>query len=101
QCTDLDGYSLPTRRSSDLVRDRGARGPHRRVEVGLEDALDLLGRRVLQSVPVLLVRRVEDEDVEPAEFGDHVLDEFSALLLVPRSEEHTSELQSREKLVCR
>src|SRR5690606_40726884 len=46
----------------------------------------------------------DDDDVVPAGLGaadDLVAAGGEAELLVPRSEEHTSELQSREKLVCR
>src|SRR5690606_40488125 len=92
--TDLP--SFPTRRSSDLEVDRGAvigiqprpsiLGPAGKLDRGIDglrpgSALAL----VLGSVP----RPVADPE-------DH-----SVLVGPGRSEEHTSELQSRENLVCR
>src|SRR5690606_39355039 len=88
--------SSPTRRSSDLGLDDLAGPEGRRLE---QCAVDLLGPR--------RERRAEHEAREL------VVDEHRAVARVPverdeavrarrlRSEEHTSELQSREKLVCR
>src|SRR5947209_15098508 len=48
---------------------------------------------------------VEPSDLAPGEQGKYTLkvlsDEWSGSRLVTRSEEHTSELQSRQYLVCR
>ena len=63
------------------VRDGGAGRPERRVEVGVEDPLDLVGRGLLEAVAVLLVRGVEHQHVEPAELVDDPLHELLALLL--------------------
>src|SRR5690606_40175859 len=85
-------HSFPTRRSSDLGLDLARRGGrHQLVErhddVGSQQPLDLhrsLGReQMLRSVEMRFER-----------------DAFLAAL-GQRSEEHTSELQSRENLVCR
>src|SRR5690606_40245220 len=87
--------SFPTRRSSDLPSREGS---DRVVATGISVSLDLLEltgllrqrdfrRQALHrgcAVEAMAVRRVLHD-----EFG------------VVRSEEHTSELQSRENLVCR
>src|SRR5690606_41615442 len=76
-------HAVPTRRSSDLPGgERLVRGPDGPVDVRLTRPADLrerlLGRRIDRLVALVPLR----------------LDPF-------RSEEHTSELQSRENLVCR
>src|SRR5690606_41277944 len=77
-----DLHSFPTRRSSDLLLERpGQRG------------LQLLGATLggdelgLRGIDVGLDLELTRRAIGPAEH--------------PRSEEHTSELQSRENLVCR
>src|SRR5690606_41982319 len=75
-------FSLPARRSSDLADDRQAR-----VEVR-----DEARRRLGREEPA-----VEDDAGERREPGRGVRREQPD----ERSEEHTSELQSRENLVCR
>src|SRR5690606_40767700 len=91
----LDLHSCPTRRSSDLeaalvlaahalVVDElleGGRGGHAVAKGGEHDGADLGG----------------DVDADLVEQGDGADGEAPLL----RSEEHTSELQSRENLVCR
>src|SRR5690606_40532386 len=64
-------HSFPTRRSSDLARE--LQGLLEREVARRDEVLEVVGRR-----------------------GPHVRE-----LLLLRSEEHTSELQSRENLVCR
>src|SRR5690606_42096013 len=90
----LDQLSFPTRRSSDLIEvgspgDR-AYGAHDRFRIALLEDLDRVQR---------LLRRLE----EPL----HLRGVRAAAALpthrkaAPRSEAHTSQLQSRENLVCR
>src|SRR5947209_15809261 len=57
--------------------------------------------------PAGILQRVDGDD-HPVEVGegvpaggDALLDALDALRVEPRSEEHTSELQSRQYLVCR
>src|SRR5690606_41981143 len=91
-CDPRDLHSFPTRRSSDL-RPSGREGAERVrvIEVGLADG----------SVNELLdatAQEVEDY------FATHGRDEILKIAHdeeLARSEEHTSELQSRENLVCR
>src|SRR5436305_5118384 len=78
--------SFPTRRSSDLFGPHGNVGAHL-TEVA--DHLDLTAGLVKAS----LAREESDEERE-AWFTDELRREL-------RSEEHTSELQSRPHLVCR
>src|SRR5687768_17985130 len=80
-----DLHSFPTRRSSDLVTDDGWRTDTvvATVEHDRRDADRRLGR---ESLLDLVVGRVA---------GD------AAVSMPIRSEEHTSELQSRLHLVCR
>src|SRR5690606_40294274 len=87
-------HSFPTRRSSDLQRCdlRGAAPALRQVLVALE-----AGQRVEEGddvVGVLLGRHA-------ALLADALHDRVQRLPAPARSEEHTSELQSRENLVCR
>src|SRR5439155_26259854 len=90
-----DHHPFPTRRSSDLCEDGGAaRSPppferrrcrrHRRGEVRKGGAAPLRGNRMPRP---------------PPQGSDAV--RTAALRDLPRSEEHTSELQSRGHLVCR
>src|SRR5690606_41054480 len=83
--------SFPTRRSSDLATQHARRDPagrerlleHRRLRVSPVQHRDVGGR---------LPRRDACRDGRSDAVG---------LLAFARSEEHTSELQSRENLVCR
>src|SRR5688572_33068375 len=61
--------------------------------LSLHDALPILVLRVARALPARRSRRAEVEEVERR-------DERCARA-VPRSEEHTSELQSQSNLVCR
>src|SRR5690606_39593222 len=73
--------------------------------LSLHDALPIFEVQVDDVVVVVLgyfgelagapASRVVDEDVEPAQTRGRLVDQS------PRSEEHTSELQSRENIVCR
>src|SRR5690606_41815789 len=80
-------HSFPTRRSSDLLG------------VFAQTAVPLAALAV-QRHPVAVVDKVLVEGAAP---GGHHLGDIgrTALASLDRSEEHTSELQSRENLVCR
>src|SRR5690606_41472583 len=82
--------SFPTRRSSDLV------DVHRPAVRGERDPGELAPLRVLGRARVL---PVAGQRVHLAAPGDAV--DVLGAAAVLRSEEHTSELQSRENLVCR
>src|SRR5690606_41224430 len=81
--------SLPTRRSSDL--GAALRGEHRRVGLPGDRAPALGGAGPSDH-------RRRDDRPEP---GDGQMAPHHPGLAPGRSEEHTSELQSRENLVCR
>src|SRR5207247_7761938 len=89
-------HSFPTRRSSDLsgVAFRGERGGGFAVEV--PGRLEIHGR--LQRVTLSAVAEVTSRGLSVS--GTHVVRQRDHGI-VPRSEEHTSELQSRVDLVCR
>src|SRR5690606_41239698 len=82
-------HSFPTRRSSDLDVDRAGGRPHRSGDQGLDQLRHGAGRKPAHHSGTAAL---------------HVLVQSRRGLWavsVPRSEEHTSELQSRENLVCR
>src|SRR5690606_41205580 len=81
-------HSLPTRRSSDLYERLDARRMESRLEARIR-AHRHGERRTARN----LQRRASGDRAEPHRFRPRMVD--------PRSEEHTSELQSRENLVCR
>src|SRR5690606_41688372 len=84
-----DLHSFPTRRSSDLaVLDRG-------------EVVEILLDRVVENLPLAaIVGEADGLDVLLGRMGDDLAD-VGLVVLGQRSEEHTSELQSRENLVCR
>src|SRR5690606_41676128 len=84
--------SCPTRRSSDLrIPDRPPLRDLRLARsLSSRRTRDRLGRRSRRSSPTRF-------DTTPT----HELMKIAALVAGIRSEEHTSELQSRENLVCR
>src|SRR5690606_41743952 len=86
-----DLHSFPTRRSSDLARRRAERGAGvAQSDFGKCPAHDrLVGR-------ALLLEAAHADRVA----GEAVTNRMEKMM-IKRSEEHTSELQSREKLVCR
>src|SRR5690606_40232121 len=93
--------SFPTRRSSDLAITLAV------LAVTAEYASGTI-RPTLQAVPVRgRMLAAKALVVAPLLFAATVLTGAAAalatylVLLAPRSEEHTSELQSRENLVCR
>src|SRR5690606_41371504 len=84
--------SFPTRRSSDLLEDAGA--PPRLVPGHRAPASGIVLAPQAHLVAVVDHRRTLARE-QQAE-GEH-----GRRLILTRSEEHTSELQSRENLVCR
>src|SRR5690606_41352040 len=74
-------HSFPTRRSSDLIRARRSSFQARRSICQTPSAT-----RMARAIAVAIVRPIGNRGLES---------------VIPRSEEHTSELQSRENLVCR
>src|SRR5690606_42152449 len=89
-CDHQDLLSFPTRRSSDLLRSR--RCPARTVRRRWSCRPPLVHRLRRQQ------RFVQQRGGGVGLVGPHVQREAQ---LADRSEEHTSELQSRENLVCR
>src|SRR5207302_10245868 len=89
-------HSFPTRRSSDLLPER-KRDICRRTQVVLrgfrirERDVSLVEHRFAHAL-----RRQRNTNRAPAGWGSEI-----HLPSARRSEEHTSELQSRENLVCR
>src|SRR5690606_40483620 len=100
-CAHCLSHSFPTRRSSDLFRAFDGELPMidsaRRDRVLLMQALGILALSRLYPVP-------EQQGFEYVIRESHRLLQFQTayeLIQPARSEEHTSELQSRENLVCR
>src|SRR5690606_41406543 len=99
--THRDLHAFPTRRSSDL--ERAERVAQVLKEVDLEPLLvdhAALMRTILQSPttpPALLIG--DPGDCDWVELGAALREQLGDVPVVARSEEHTSELQSREKLV--
>src|SRR5699024_12604596 len=95
-CATLDLHSLPTRRSSDLSYKAAKAGDAEAAFTLIKDlALDFL-LTIQNKVPhhCIFVSPYAQEAT-----GDNAIPLI--LSLVCRSEEHTSELQSRFDLVCR
>src|SRR5690606_41536258 len=94
-------HSFPTRRSSDLDFTADLANSYLRVKF---DALTFYDERVAaqlfpQRPLVVTVHAVSDHHLM---FAAHTWGQTPTTEKgVPRSEEHTSELQSRENLVCR
>src|SRR5690606_41900967 len=87
-------HSFPTRRSSDLVV--GAAGIDQRGDVRVVEAGEDLGLAA-EAFAAAGAERGQGEDLDRGLLPGHALFAVRAM----RSEEHTSELQSRENLVCR
>src|SRR5690606_39823356 len=85
-------HSFPTRRSSDLGVDPYYL-THKAQEIGYHPEMILAGRRLNDNMPLYVagevVKLMTSKRIHVK--GARIL----------RSEEHTSELQSRENLVCR
>src|SRR5690606_39886642 len=83
-----DLHSFPTRRSSDLLANNA---------IGKESDLD---QEFMVGHGAIMKERLQHTETLPGtQF--HTVSELENFLLLIRSEEHTSELQSRENLVCR
>src|SRR5690606_40705988 len=96
-----DTHSLPTRRSSDLPMldlDR----PGKPLKQPLQEALQAqtVQQRALASA-CRVIDQLKEELVSSAWFTPDYVHQVIAKAPKARSEEHTSELQSRENLVCR
>src|SRR5207244_6339362 len=94
-CADahLDLHSFPTRRSSDLNFPQGG---------GLEEVyayVEVIG--MSEEEALLTATRNAARVIGFDEAGTLEPGKFADLLERPRSEEHTSELQSPDHLVCR
>src|SRR5690606_42016141 len=93
-------HSFPTRRSSDLGRSRGFALFHRAAEMGCDD----VAFRGFANGEADALRAALTGEKAP---GVDALARVEVTRAGPlhdalgRSEEHTSELQSRENLVCR
>src|SRR5690606_40633415 len=87
-----DLHSFPTRRSSDLVV--GVTG-------SLSHAADLSGHTVGNSLACSVVLGAVDTQARGQTLNCSAQGVLRLGQVILRSEEHTSELQSRENLVCR
>src|SRR5690606_40543797 len=91
----------PTRRPSDLTyrgHFRPEYGRHNKVCAGVDEPLGSVGveYRTDAHDEILVLARMGEQ------FGKHIVSIATAVCEFKyRSEEHTSELQSRENLVCR
>src|SRR5690606_41950585 len=94
-------HSFPTRRSSDLAnREVGTFSPLRKLLVQwMPNRLNAVSQRLEDPVhePLTGPHR---QHFESSCQRKRLLDQLRSIF-TPRSEEHTSELQSRENLVCR
>src|SRR5690606_39855653 len=92
-----DPPSFPTRRSSDLATDRHgeALGPQPRTTT---DAARLRRHERIELLAHGVRRRLL---VATHHVREHAFPRLAVRARCARSEEHTSELQSRENLVCR
>src|SRR5690606_41765427 len=96
----LERHSFPTRRSSDLRNTMEAFTVHKGIGVPLRRS----NVDTDQIIPAVYLKRVTRTGFEDGLFAAWRGDEDFILNTEPykrRSEEHTSELQSRENLVCR
>src|SRR5690606_39469365 len=88
-------HSFPPRRSSDLAE----------IRAGLREFIaylkDLFDRKRHQPGEDMISRMVLAEDDGETLTEEETLATVFLMYLAGRSEEHTSELQSRENLVCR
>src|SRR5690606_39693112 len=96
-CLLLYPHAFPTRRSSDLAALRLLDAVLRR-GLPLEAALDSAARDLDRPDDRGLAFAIASEALRRLPDLDALIDRATKR---PRSEEHTSELQSRENLVCR
>src|SRR5699024_12331727 len=91
-------YAFPTRRSSDLVALSSSRNHRTAAPVFVFDEIDAgIGGRAALAVGQRLARLARHAQVIVVTH----LPQVAAHASTHRSEEHTSELQSRFELVCR
>src|SRR5690606_40180779 len=83
-------HSFPTRRSSDLLEYRLATDTTLAVRASIQEVVKTLAEAIVLVILVIFLFLHGWRSVL-----------ITALTLPVRSEEHTSELQSRENLVCR
>src|SRR5690606_42100713 len=95
----LDAHSCPTRRSSDLAENNTFGGMAIDLWEIVAGKLDLATHYVAYPTFRELVEATRAGDVDAAVTNLTITRNRAEL--ISRSEEHTSELQSREKLVCR
>src|SRR5439155_20769727 len=93
-CDRTDLHSFPTRRSSDLRAEAEA---GREAVLALRNPFRVSSRAAAESNPFAL----HEGECSPCAWNKSVQSESLKYGLHSRSEEHTSELQSRGHLVCR
>src|SRR5690606_41892778 len=96
---DRNTQSFPTRRSSDLNVQLGVLYLTKlkvRYNNNIEEAI-----YAYNLGPYLYDKRKQTGEVLPRKYYQKVMKKYQELTNKYRSEEHTSELQSRENLVCR
>src|SRR5207244_8846213 len=96
-----DLHAFPTRRSSDLKLDALEEKLHNPKAQVAYDILAMKGGAKLYSQLIFLYNLLLESDGAPTQGIREVHAEQSAELHRLRSEEHTSELQSPDHLVCR
>src|SRR5690606_39343926 len=96
-----DSHSFPTRRSSDLAEPFARAEP---LPPGPPEAAVQRLRTAAEQGPALIAADAEDRFLlhrfSPDALEAAAPDRSAEWRALPRSEEHTSELQSRENLVC-
>src|SRR5207302_11381737 len=93
-------HSLPTRRSSDLSKVRSIVPLH--LEWEEERMLMLtLAQQAHYMRQLCWLSSIPKPGLPSLEYPPSPVRMRTSLTVLPRSEEHTSELQSRENLVCR
>src|SRR5690606_40435427 len=96
-----DLHSFPTRRSSDLLLERESAA---RASVATEATEALKRQAQVWAEEIAADSDIGGEKLEESkELAKRALDKYlpNVAKALARSEEHTSELQSRENLVCR
>src|SRR5690606_41634589 len=96
--TNRNPLSIPTRRSSDLDRDL-AKAEERAQQIDFA-MIDAIGQPTVGVSGVGGLRRAGRYQ-KKRDSGNNRETGHGAIMATVRSEEHTSELQSRENLVCR
>src|SRR5690606_42162506 len=97
----VDLHSFPTRRSSDLVGFFYWAGPRMFRESWFEMSIVNFGTLTAVASVGLMLLRAADPELKTDAARAYALRAPFFSPIAGRSEEHTSELQSRENLVCR